>query len=155
MVNNIFPQIKERISDIKLIIVGRNPTPQITELLKKKGIELITNVPDIRPYIAQSLVYLVPIRFGGGTRLKILDAMSMEKAVVSTEFAANGLKCTDGVNIMLTKAYKEFADKVVLLLKNKNLRKEMGRNAREYVIKNFDWKVIANRQIEMYKKLLR
>src|SRR4029079_4842246 len=87
----ILPKIRQAEPDATLSIVGRTPTPAVKKLACIPGVEVTGRVDDVRPHIARAAVYIVPLRIGGGTRLKIFEAMSMAKAVVSTTIGAEGL----------------------------------------------------------------
>jgi len=142
--NDIFPIIKEREPHIKLTIVGRNPSPKLQKILDtRKDAELTGWVEDTRPYIAKGSVFIVPIRIGGGTRMKIYQAMAMSKAVVSTSIGAEGLPLDNNKHIIFADDEKTFADSILGLVDDKENRKKLGTNARKYVHENFRWKNVA------------
>ncbi|MFX5983767.1 glycosyltransferase, partial [Acinetobacter baumannii] len=92
----IMPRIRERVPQVTLTVVGRNPFPSLLELSERDPAIVVTGrVDDVRPYIERAAAYVVPIRIGGGTRLKIYEAMAMEKPVVSTTVGAEGLPVRD------------------------------------------------------------
>ena len=95
----ILPQIRQAEPEATLSIIGRAPTPAVRKLAEIPGVEVTGRVDDVRPHIARGAVYVVPLRIGGGTRLKIFEAMSMAKAVVSTTVGAEGLPVTHGRDI--------------------------------------------------------
>jgi len=143
-VEQIFPLIKEEEPDTKLVIVGRRPTPSLLKLTEgRDDIETTGWVDDTRPYMAESSVFIVPIRIGGGTRMKIYEALAMGKAMVSTSVGAEGLPLNHGEQIMFADEEKEFAKHTVELLRNADLRKKMGETARDYVYTNFRWEKVA------------
>ena len=88
----ILPLIRAEEPDVRLSIVGRAPTPAVKRLAEEHGVQVTGRVDDVRPYMKEAAVYVVPLRIGGGTRLKIFEAMSMGKAVVSTTVGAEGLR---------------------------------------------------------------
>jgi glycosyltransferase involved in cell wall biosynthesis len=104
---------------------------------------LLGQVDDIRPYVTQASVYIVPLRVGGGTRLKILDAMAMGKAIVSTAVGCEGIKVQDGKDIMIADEPKKFAAAILQLLHDQKLREEIGANARTTAEQRYSWKIIA------------
>lgn len=146
----IFPLIREEEPDSKFIIVGRNPSPKLQKIVKNiPNVEATGWVDDTRPYISKSNVFIVPIRIGGGTRMKIYEGMSMAKAIVSTSIGAEGLPLTDKEHIIYADDEQEFAESVVQLLQNKSERKRLGDIARKYVYENFRWEVVA----EVFSKI--
>lgn len=136
LVQEIFPLIQEKIPDVKLYIVGPEPPQEILDF-GNANIEVTGYVPDIREFIAKSSIVLVPIRVGAGTRQKILQAMSMEKAIVSTTMGAEGIIDCSPENIRIEDDPKQFAMTVVNLLGNRSLRAEMGQAGRRLVEKHY------------------
>jgi glycosyltransferase involved in cell wall biosynthesis len=100
-------------------------------------------VEDIRPFVARGSVCIVPLRIGGGTRLKIFEAMAMSKAVVSTSVGAEGLPVRNGENILLADTPNDFAHSVVSLLRDANQRKRLGTSARALVQEKYSWSKVA------------
>ena len=112
--DQILPIVRRSIPDATLTVVGRNPYPSLLELSKRDGSILVTGrVDDVRPYIERAAAYVVPLRIGGGTRLKIFEAMAMEKAIVSTSVGAEGLPVTDGTDLRIADTPETFAAAVV------------------------------------------
>jgi len=99
-------------------------------------------------------VYVVPLRVGGGTRLKILDAMAMGKAIVSTTIGAEGIDATDGKNILLADNPEDFAARVVTILRTSDLRMNLGREARRLVENEYSWGTVGKRLQEAYEDVL-
>ena len=100
-------------------------------------------VDDVRPYMRDAAVYVVPLRIGGGTRLKIFEAMAMGKAVVSTTVGAEGLPVTPGEHVLLADEPRTFARAVVRLLRDVGRRRELERAARALVVERYDWSAVA------------
>ena len=141
---DILPHIKNRIPSIRLNVVGRNPSPSLQKTIKKyPEIHLTGWVKDIRPYIAESSLYVVPIRIGGGTRMKIYEAMAMGKTIISTSVGAEGLPLENGKHIIIADTPADFAQKVIELLRDKGKRAFMERTAADYVRNNFTWEKVA------------
>ncbi len=142
---NIFPFIKREIPEVSFTVVGRNPSPKLKNLVKDhKNVRLTGWVEDIRPYIMESSVYVIPIRIGGGTRMKVYEAMAMKKAIVSTSIGIEGLPVENGKNIFIEDDPENFARKTIELLKNPSLRKLTGENARSFVVENFSWQKVSS-----------
>lgn len=149
-------EILPKLGDPKLLggvhWVGR-AKPEEVELGARDGIALTGYVDDVRPYVNRAACYVVPIRVGGGTRLKILDAWAMGKAVVSTTVGCEGLDATDGWNIIIRDDPAEFAAAVKEILNDEELRRRLGANARATAERNYSWNVIGERMIRAYSDL--
>ena len=100
-------------------------------------------VEDVRPYLARSSVFIVPLRIGGGTRLKIFEAMAAGMAVVSTTIGAEGLPVRNGRDIVLADSPTEFAARTVALLKDRGARERLGSAARALVVEKYSWRTVA------------
>ena len=142
-VNQILPLVREQIPDVTLSIIGRAPTPSVQRLGDTGGITVTGRVDDVRPHIAAGTVYVVPLRIGGGTRLKIFEAMAMGKAVVSTTIGAEGLPVTPGENILIADEPAAFANAVVHLLRDAGMRQRLASEARRLVVERYDWSAVA------------
>lgn len=139
-VEEILPQIRREVADVTLRVVGRRPSARLRALAQRDPRVQVTGwVEDVRPYVEDAAVYIVPLRIGGGTRLKIFEAMSMGKAVVSTPIGAEGLAVRHGENILLGESAEEFGRMVVTLLKDGLVRRAMGQAARRMVTENYSW----------------
>lgn len=143
-IDEILPLIQQKRPSVRLRIVGKNP-PEILKRKKNALIEITGFVEDVRPYIHQSDIYVVPLRMGGGTRLKILQAMAMKIPIVSTTIGAEGLDAEDGVHLLLRDKPEDFANAVTELIENPTLRERLAENAYEFVREEYDWQVIGGR----------
>jgi len=152
--NEILPVLHRNIPDIGLKIVGKNPHPQVLELGKKKGVEVTGTVPDIRSYLAGSAALIVPLRSGGGTRLKILEAMAMERPVISTTVGAEGLKITPGGDILIADNAQQFVSHIQLLLRSPETAELIGQRGRLLVTQKYDWQVCLGRLDRLYDAVL-
>jgi sugar transferase (PEP-CTERM/EpsH1 system associated) len=140
----ILPRIRQEAPGTNLAIVGRKPSARLRDLAAQmEGVHVTGTVEDIRPYIGKGSVYVVPLLVGGGTRIKIFEAMAMGKAVVSTSIGAEGLPVTHGKDILLTDKPDDFAREVVQLLKDPTRRVALGKAARLLVEKNYSWASVA------------
>src|SRR5580658_9174573 len=144
--SQILPRVRAEVPDADLWIVGRYPSPEI-QRLEGPRIHVTGRVDDIRPFLESASVYIVPLRSGSGTRIKIFEAMAMGKAVVSTSLGAEGLPVTHGKNILIADHPREFAAAVVRVLRDRELAEGLGRAARALVEKQFTWKT-AGAQFE-------
>jgi sugar transferase (PEP-CTERM/EpsH1 system associated) len=150
----IYPRIRTRVPEVKLLIVGRDPPLTLRSLEQIAGVTITGWVEDVRPYLAQSTVVIVPLRNGGGTRLKILEALAMGKAVVSTSIGAEGLDVTHGQNILIADTPDAFAQAVVQLLCSETLRQKLGENGRQLVEHYYEWGSIADRLDRAYRQVV-
>ncbi len=144
-VEEVLPLLRDRRPDVSLVVVGQAPPPHIQKLDSLPGVHIAGRVEDVRPYVDSAAVYVVPLRIGGGTRLKILEALAMKKAIVSTSVGAEGLNVTDGADIMLADTADEFAEKVDMLLRDVALRRELGERGRKLVEEQYGWDKLADR----------
>jgi len=139
----ILPKIRQAEPAATLSIIGRAPTPAVRKLAEIPGVDVTGRVDDVRPHIARGAVYIVPLRIGGGTRLKIFEAMSMGKAVVSTTIGAEGLPVTSGRDIDIADEPSRFAHAVVHLMRDTESRRAMESAARRLVVERYDWAAVA------------
>jgi len=153
-VEEILPIIAARRPETKISLVGRKPPAHIKALDRHSAVTVTGSVDDIRPYIRHSAVYVVPLRIGGGTRLKILDAMAMGRAIVSTSVGAEGLDVSDGENIMLADTPQEFADRVVELLEDDARRRRLGAAGRALVEAHYSWDRLVAKLDDFIRELV-
>ncbi|MCB0726807.1 MAG: glycosyltransferase [Ignavibacteriae bacterium] len=140
-VNNIFPGIKKEIPEIKFYIVGKEPPPAVKELEKTEGVIVTGYVDDVRSYLMNADAAVIPLQIGGGTRLKILEAMSMKVPVVSTLLGAEGLQVEDGREILIAQSDEDFISKVVKVIKDKELSFQLSSNGRKLMEEKYDWDI--------------
>jgi glycosyltransferase involved in cell wall biosynthesis len=153
--SEIWPIIKREKNDIYLNVVGRNAPKIIRDIAKNdQNIKITGFVEDVRPYMEEASLIIVPLRFGGGTKLKVLDSLAMGKAVVSTSIGIEGIDVSPGKNIIVADSPKEFADSVIYLLENANVRKDIGRMGRKLIEEKYDWTMIGKKQRELYKEIV-
>jgi glycosyltransferase involved in cell wall biosynthesis len=137
-------------------VVGRRPGKKIRALAKSEpGVQVTGRVEDIRPYIAKASVYVVPLRVGSGTRLKIFEAMAMGKAVVSTTIGAEGLPVASGSDVILADEPRCFADHVCRLLDSFEERRRIGEAARRLVAENYSWAAVAGQIASVLSAVIR
>jgi glycosyltransferase involved in cell wall biosynthesis len=152
----IMPLVKERVPDATLTVVGRNPYASLIELSKRDPSIIVTGrVEDVRPYMDGAAAYVVPIRVGGGTRLKIYEAMAMEQPIVSTTVGAEGLPVSDGSHLLLADTPQQFAAAVVRVLTDKPLAAALGASAARLVREEFGWGRVAASFAEICREAAR
>lgn len=140
----IMPRVRERVPEVTLTVVGRNPYASLVELGKRDSSVVVTGrVEDVRPYMERAAAYIVPMRVGGGTRLKIYEAMAMEMPIVSTTIGAEGLPVTDGRELLLADTAEAFAAAVVGVLTDERAAREMGARAAVAVRERFSWDKVS------------
>ena len=149
----IFPLIEAQIPDVKFYVVGQNPTERVKQLSRHGNVIVTGMVDDVKPYIAKASVYVVPLRIGGGTRLKILEALAMEKAVVSTTIGCEGLQLTPNKDILIADEPENFARLVIQLAQDEKFRQRFGKSGRKRVEENYDWRSIGKQLNELYGRL--
>ncbi|HEY3423768.1 MAG TPA: glycosyltransferase family 4 protein [Negativicutes bacterium] len=150
----ILPIIISINSDVKFIIVGRNPNQELQALADDPRVFVAGNVDDVTPYYEKSVVAVVPLRAGGGTRLKILEAMAVGCPVVSTSIGSEGLGVTHSKNIMIADTPENFAKYTVELMKNEAQREEQSNLARHFVENFYSWERIAGTMSKTYRDIM-
>jgi glycosyltransferase involved in cell wall biosynthesis len=154
LVATIWPQIRAARPGVSLRLIGRTAVSERARYDAIPGVETLGHVGDIRPHVAAARCCVVPIRIGGGTRLKILDSWAMGKAVVSTSVGCEGLDAVDGQNILIRDDADGFAAAVVQVLSDEALRTRLERNARRTAEETYSWEVIGHRLRASYRALL-
>jgi sugar transferase (PEP-CTERM/EpsH1 system associated) len=139
---DVLPLIREQEPRVTLSIVGRAPTPAV-RALAAEGVDVTGTVDDVRPYMRKAAAYIVPLRIGGGTRLKIFEAMAMGKAVVSTTIGAEGLPVADGEHVLIADEPRSFAGAVLTVLRDRARRRTLETAARTLVVQHYDWSAVA------------
>ena len=151
----VMPRIKRAVPDVTLTVVGRNPSPWLVELGRRDASVVVTGrVEDVRPYMERAAVYVVPIRVGGGTRLKIYEAMAMAKPVVSTTIGAEGLPVRDGEEILIADEAEAFASAVVRLLEDDAQARALGERGATLVRERFGWARVAEKFAEICERAI-
>lgn len=131
--------------DFQLLVVGKNPLPELVEAARQPGVTLVGEVPDVRPWYQQSWLQVVPLRIGGGTRLKIVECLALGVPVVSTTLGAQGLDLRHGRDLLLADTPEDFAGAVAGLLRDPAAREGLGRAGRANVLVNYTWGALGER----------
>ncbi|MDD5633663.1 MAG: glycosyltransferase [Candidatus Omnitrophica bacterium] len=150
----IMPLVKKKRSQIKFFIVGRNPVPEVKMLANEPNVIVTGDVDDIRKYLAQAAVFVCPVRLGTGIKNKVLEAMAMGKAIVLTSISAQGINAQDGQDFITADTSEKFADNVLNVLENKTRREQMGRAAREVVVKKYVFDIIGKKYEDFYGSII-
>lgn len=148
----ILPILRKRVGAVRVFIVGSEP-PLKVRSLEGDGVCVTGRVPEVRPYYQQSTVSVVPLRAGGGTRLKILEAMALGRPVVSTSLGCEGLKVEDGEHLLIADDPGSFASQIERLLTDPSLYNRIVTRARSLVESQYDWDIIAAQMLKIYDEL--
>jgi sugar transferase (PEP-CTERM/EpsH1 system associated) len=148
----ILPLVRREIPDVEVWLVGADPKPEV-QGLDGNGVHVTGRVDDVVSYYGRCGVSVVPIRAGGGTRLKILEAMALGRPVVSTSIGCEGLGVIDGEHLLLADNSREFAEQIVRLLRDDVLGRRLTANARSMVEAHYDWDLIAVQQMQIYTEM--
>jgi sugar transferase (PEP-CTERM/EpsH1 system associated) len=149
----VLPGVRAEVPEAHFFVVGQRPHRWLDGLRGDPAVTLTGWVEDARPYIAQAAVYVAPLRIGGGTRLKLLEAMATGKPVVATRLGAEGYPVTHGRELLLADTPVDFAAAVVALLRAPERRAELGRVARAFVEQHYDWRTIVPRVEAAYQMI--
>jgi len=152
-VREILPRVRREVPAVKLRVLGQRPAPAVQALAQQEGIEVTGFVPDVRPPAQSATVHVVPLRVGGGSRLKILQALALGRAVVSTQVGAEGLELTPGTHLLLADEPAAFARHVVALLHDPARRAALGKAGRQLVVQRYDWREVTAQLPALYEQL--
>lgn len=150
----ILPRIRKEVPQARLLLVGERPAPEVVALGRVDGVEVTGYVADLRPYLERTAVMAVPLRFGSGMRVKILDGLAWGLPMVSTSIGCEGIDVTPGQDILLADAPEPFAAQVVRLLRDRALADTLATNARRLAEQRYDWRVLYPRWDEVYASVL-
>jgi glycosyltransferase involved in cell wall biosynthesis len=149
----LLPMIRQKLPGIETTWIGRASDEERRAFEHCEGLTLTGFVADIRPYLASAACFVVPLRVGGGTRIKILDAWAMGKAVVSTSVGCEGLDAVPGENILVADDPAAFAEAVATVVRDQSVRERLGRLGRQTVMERYSWEVIGRVMIRAYDEL--
>ncbi len=150
----ILPLIGREVGDVKLYVVGRDPKSSVERLTRYSNVIVTGFVEDVRPYVHRASVYVVPMRFGGGVRFKVVEAMAMGIPVVSTPMGAEGIEVNHGEHLLIAEDPASFARQVTVLLNDKQQAQRLARNARALVERKYDWRKIVPKLEELYREVV-
>ncbi|MBN1660894.1 MAG: glycosyltransferase [Anaerolineae bacterium] len=146
----VLPLIRRESPDTRFWVVGKDPHPRLLAMASDPAVELTGWVEDVRPYMAAAGVYVIPLRIGGGTRLKVLEAMAMGKAIVSTALGCEGFDLVPGQELVVADTPTAFAEVVASLLRDPPRRARLGRAARRFAGSRYDWRTIVPKMERVY-----
>jgi len=138
LLREIWPLVAARRPEARLKIIGARPPPQVLEFAGPR-VEITGLVEDLRPHLASAAALLVPLRIGGGTRLKIVEGMAMSKAIVSTSLGAEGIEAVPERDLLIADGAAAFAESVLRLLGDPALAERLGRSGRRLAVERYAW----------------
>ena len=151
--NEMWPQLSRTRQDIRVLVVGRNPPTWLVRFAESdRRIRVTGFVDDVRPYFREATAYICPIRMGGGTRLKVLDALAMGMPLVGTSFACSGVPVRDGTHVLMGDTPDAFVKQVLRALDDGELRAKLAAQGRELVCKRFSWPVVGRNLLLAYEE---
>ena len=154
MCDEIWPLVSARIPDLTLTIVGASPPQQVVDLAARDPRVVVTGfVDDVRPSLSRAAIYLCPMRDGGGTRLKILDALAMSKPIVSTTMGCEGINVTPEVDVLIADTPDAFVRQIERLHTDVALRQSLSQAARQLAVEQYSWPVIGRNLGAIYRRL--
>ena len=153
LVRSIMPAVRRRIPGLPLYLVGKDPGRELIEAATADDI-VTGRVPSVTPFVDAAALMVLPIRLGGGMRVKLLEGLAAGKAVVTSRLAAAGLNVTDGRELVFADTDEEFADAVVSLVGDAARRRRMGSAAREWALGNLGWDSRVNSYEQLYRSML-
>jgi glycosyltransferase involved in cell wall biosynthesis len=164
----VFPLVRQQVPEARFYIVGKNPPKEVRRLrvarsklrsndqpsaISHQPIVVTGYVEDPTPYFADSAVFIVPLRAGGGMRVKILDAWARGIPIVSTTIGSEGIEVREGENILIADTPRDFAQAVVRAIRDKELAQRLAENGRRWVEEKYDWRIIYPKLDEVYDKV--
>jgi glycosyltransferase involved in cell wall biosynthesis len=152
LVDEIWPLVRKRCPSAQLLLVGRG-SPADRRRLEREGVVVTGEVPDVRPYLERAAVALVPIRMGGGTRLKVVEGLAMGKAMVSTNLGCEGIAVRDGEHLLVADTPGDFAAAVVSLLEDPAAARALGLAGRALMEESYSWELAGARLQSLYRRL--
>ena len=152
LLDRVFPQVLAQEPLARLAIVGRKPPRHLVERIRTSpGVELHADVPDVRPFLHECGLMVVPLRIGGGSRLKIIEAAAVELPVVSTQIGAEGLAFAPGEHFLQVESIEQMADAVLGCIRNQDSSAAMAKKARRVVEERYDWNGLANQLDQVWR----
>jgi glycosyltransferase involved in cell wall biosynthesis len=152
-INEVFPLIRQRVPDSTLTIIGKNPPQDFLaiEAENPSVIKVTGFVPDLTPYLMESALMVVPVRAGGGMRVRILEAFAYAMPIVTTTIGLEGIQATHEKDVLVSDNTIDYANTTIRLLENKFLQDKLSKNGRKLAEKKYDWQVVLKQMDEVYR----
>jgi glycosyltransferase involved in cell wall biosynthesis len=144
LAREVWPSVLEAQPNAQLLIVGRGPSAATRALGELPGVQMVADAPEILPWFERAAVFALPMLEGGGTRLKLAEAMAAGRPIVSTTNGATGVDVSDGVELLIADSPTEFAAAILHLLNDPELRKRMGEAGRAKACAKYDWQKLGD-----------
>lgn len=156
LVNDVMPRVWAQMPDVRVQIVGQKPPQQVKQLAQQDParVSVTGAVDDLRPYLARATMAIAPIMYGAGIQNKVLEAMAMQTPVVTTQVAVGALPVRHGIELLVGDSPDSLAREIMRALNDPGLRAQVGRQGRQYVEQNHDWKKITQHLVEIYAEHL-
>lgn len=152
LIDDIWPLVRHRYPDASLTLTGRHDGIDLRSLTRP-GVRSLGEVPDIRPHVSDAAAVAVPIRIGGGTRFKVLEALAMGKATVSTTAGCEGVAVRDGEHLLIANNASAFAEKIFEVFENPGLRDALGQAGRRLIETRYSWELAGNRLEALHQQV--
>lgn len=153
LVREILPRVRVAFPGASLDLVGAEPSPLVQNLANTAGVRVLGHVADLNASLNDAAIFVAPLRFAAGVQNKVLEAMAVGLPVVTTTFVNDGLGAEDGRQLLVADEADQFADAVLTLLKNPQLRQDLGRAGREFVMKQYRWEDVLDRVNTLEKEI--
>jgi glycosyltransferase involved in cell wall biosynthesis len=154
-VSDIWPLLKKYPQKIPVTFIGKNPPKALTDIANGEDVNVPGFVDDVRPYFDRSKIYICPIKNGGGTRLKIIDALAMSKPLIATGMAVEGLDLVEGEHYLRAETGEYFVRRIEQLEGDDNLCRKLASAGRKYVEQNYSWDIIGEKMRQEYNNLIK
>lgn len=151
--DEVWPMLHEELPQVRLYLAGRKMPKDLMDL-DLPGVSVIGEVPDAMYFIGSKQINVVPLLSGSGIRVKIIEAMSAGKTVVTTQLGARGIKYTDGENILIANTPQEFVEKISQCISDKDFCKTIGKNAYDLIVKEYDNELLTHKLLQLYNKII-
>lgn len=148
----VLPEIQAALPETRFVVVGRNASSEVLACAEQRGVEIVGEVADVRPWFDGAAAYVVPMRIGGGVRLKVLEAFAMEQAVIATGMGVEGIVGLEpGTHALVADQPAAFAAHVLSVLRDRALARRLGAAGRALVAARYDWQAIVPQMIETWQ----
>jgi polysaccharide biosynthesis protein PslH len=151
---SVLPRVWRSVPEARLYVVGHDPSRAIQQLARDPRILVTGSVPDVAEFVARAAVVVAPLRYGSGTRLKILEAMAMAKAVVATPLGCEGIEARPGEEIVVAESAADQARALVELLQDRERREAIGQRGRDIVVHKYAWTIVGAGLLKLYRGLV-
>lgn len=152
-IENIWPGLKKEVSDVRLTIIGHNPPRALKRMANDSDITVTGSVPDIRPYLEKAWIFISPLTWGGGMKIKMLEAMASGQAIVTTPIGAEGLAGESGKHYLVAESAEGFSEALLRLIHSKIDREKLRQAARELAIAEYSWERVVPKYDEVYNQI--